>query len=151
MSIQEENDKLSQQLNPQEVGSLARSSHRRKGAAGNCWPEHLQRFQMMTSEEQLRTVCEEAGFVRTVSKGMCCKTGEEVDDGYVNCIASCQEYTFSRSCPDSEAKLSIHKYTQIGLVLDVQVVCQHKVYGIEFQISSTVGDRTNVWVVISRS
>ena len=92
MSIQEENDKLSQQLNPQEVGSLARSSHRTKGAAGNCWPVHLQRFQMMTSEEQLRTLCEEAGFVRTVSKGMCCKTGEEVDDGYVNCIASCREH-----------------------------------------------------------
>ena len=60
---------------------------------------------MMTSEEQLRTVCEEAGFVRTVSKGMCYKTGEDVDDVNVNCIASCREYTLSRTHPDSEAKL----------------------------------------------
>ena len=88
MSTSEQNDKLSQQLNPQVVGSLARSSPRTNGAAGNCWQDLLQRFEMMTSEEQLRTVCEEAGFVRTVSKGMCYKIGEEVDDGYVNCIAS---------------------------------------------------------------
>ena len=106
---------------------------------------------MMTSEEQLRTVCEEAGFVRTVSRGMCYKTGEEVDDGYVTCIASCREYTFSQTYPDSEAKLWIHTYTEIGLVLNVQVICQHNVCGIEMQISSTAGDGTNVWVVISRS
>ena len=151
MSISEENDKLSQQLNPQEVGSLARSSHRTKGATGNCWQDLFQRFHMMTSQEQHHTVCEEAGFVRTVSKEMCYKTGEEVDDVHANFIASCREYTFSRSHPDSEAKRWIHKYTQIGLVGDVQVVCQHKVYVIEFQIYSTAGDNTNVWVVISRS
>ena len=33
------------------------------------------------------------GFVRTVSKGTCCKTGEEVDDGHVNCIAPCRKST----------------------------------------------------------
>ena len=82
MFISQENDKLSQQLNPQEVGSLARSSPRTKGAAGNCWQDLLQRFQMMTSEEHLRSPCEETGFVRTVSRGMCYKTGEDVDDGF---------------------------------------------------------------------
>ena len=82
LSISEENQKLSQQLNPQEVGSLARGSPRTKGAAGNCWREHFKRFEMMTPEEQLRTVSERAGFVRTVSKGMYYKTGEDVDDGF---------------------------------------------------------------------
>ena len=150
-SISEENDKLSQQLNPQEVGSLARSSPRTEGAAGNCWQDLFQGFQMMTSEEQLRTVCEEARFVRTVSKGMCYKIGEEVDDGYVTCIASCREYTFSQTYPDSEAKLWMHKYTEIGPVLNFKVVCQHNVYGIEIQVSSTAGDKTKFWVVKSRS
>ena len=39
----EENEKLSQQLNPQEVGSLAISSPRTQGVAGNCWREHLEK------------------------------------------------------------------------------------------------------------
>ena len=43
VSISEEHDKLSKQLNPQEVGSLARSLPRAQGPAGNCWPGHLQR------------------------------------------------------------------------------------------------------------
>ena len=98
-----------------------------------------------------RATSHQAGFVRTFSKGMCYKTNEEVDDVYVNCIASCREYTFSRTYADSEAKLWIHKYTETGLVLNVQVVCQHNVCGIEIQISSTAGDNTNVRVVISRS
>ena len=37
MSTSEENEQLSQQLDPHEVGSLSRSSHRTQGAAGNCW------------------------------------------------------------------------------------------------------------------
>ena len=109
VSISEENDKLSQQQKPQKVGSLARGSPRTKGATGNCWQEHLQRFQMMMiPEEQLRSECEEAGFVRSVSKGMCYKTGEDVDDGFVNFIASRREYTISRTHSDSEAKLWLH-------------------------------------------
>ena len=43
MFISEGNEKLSQQLNPQEVGSLARSTHRTEGTARNCWREHLAR------------------------------------------------------------------------------------------------------------
>ena len=70
MSTSEENVQLSQQLDPQEVGSLARSSQRTQGATGNCWREHVRRFEMITPEEQLRTVSEGAGFILTVSKGM---------------------------------------------------------------------------------
>ena len=105
----------------------------------------------MTSEQQLRTVCEEAGFLRTVAKGMYCKTGDDVDDGFGNFVESCREHTVSRTHPDSKAKLRIYNYMKIGLVLDVKVICHHNVYWIEIQIPSTVGDRTNVWVVISRS
>ena len=93
MFISEENEHLSQQLDPQEVGFLARSSPRTQGAAGNCCRDHLKRFEMMTPEEQLRTVSERAGFVRTVSKRMYYKTGEDVDDRFGNLIASCREYT----------------------------------------------------------
>ena len=32
---------------------------------------------------------------------------------------------------DSEAKLGIHTYTEIGPVLDVKVICHHTFYGIE--------------------
>ena len=45
----------SYRLDPQEVGSLAWSSPRTHAAAGNCWRQHSQRFEMMTPEEQLRT------------------------------------------------------------------------------------------------
>ena len=43
MSFSEENEQLSQQLNPQEVGSLARSSPRTQGAAGNWCREHFKK------------------------------------------------------------------------------------------------------------
>ena len=95
MSISEENEQLSQQLGAQEVGSFTKSSPRTKGAVGNCWREHLQRFEMLTPEEQLRTVSERAGFIRTVSKGMHHQTGEDVNDGFGNFVASYREYTSS--------------------------------------------------------
>ena len=41
---------------------------------------------------------------------------------------------FSRTHPDSEAKLWIYKYTEIGPVLDVKVICHHNVHGIEIQV-----------------
>ena len=149
VSISEENEHLSQQLDPQEVGSLANSSPRTQGAAGNCWREQLKRFEMMTPEEQLRTVSERAGFIRSVSKGMCHRTGEDADDGFGNLIASCREHILSRTHPDSEAQLWIFKYTEIGFVLDVKINCHHNIHGIEIQIPSTSGDKTKVWVVIS--
>ena len=40
---------------------------------------------------------------------------------------------------------------RIGPVLDVKVLCHHHVHGIEIQIPSTFGDKTKVWVVMSRS
>ena len=40
------------------------------------------------------------------------------------------------------------KYTEIGHVLDVKVICHHKVHGIDIQIPSTSGDTTKVWVVL---
>ena len=78
------------------------------------------------------------------------KTGEDVDDGFGQFIASCREYTSSRIHPDSEAKFSMFKYTEIGLLLDVKVICHHNVHGMKIQIPSSV-DKTKVWVVISRS
>ena len=53
----------------------------RQGVAGNCWHVHLQRFEMMNPDEQLRTVCEEAGFIRSVSEGVYYRTGDDVNDG----------------------------------------------------------------------
>ena len=134
-----ENEQLSQRLDPQEVGSLARSSSRTKGAAGNCWREH---FKKVRNDEQLRTVSERAGFVRSVSKGMYYKTDEDVDDGFGS-FASCRENTFFRTQPASGAKLWIYKYTEIGPVLDVKVICHHNVHGIEIQIS-TSGDNQSL-------
>ena len=81
-SISEENDQLSKQLDPQEVGSLVRNQPKTEGVAGNCWQDHLQRFEMVNQDEQLRTVCEEAGFIRPVSKRMYFRTGEDVIVGF---------------------------------------------------------------------
>ena len=99
----------------------------------------------MTPEEPLRTVSERAGFVRTVSKGMSHKTSEDVDDGFGNFLASCREYIFSRTHPDSDAKLSIYKYTEIGLVLDDKDVCHHNVHGIERSLNTWRQDPKLVW------
>ena len=73
----------------------------------------------MTPEEQLRTLSGGAGFIRTVSKGMYYRIGDDVNDGFGNLIASCREYTLSRTHRDSDAKLWMYKYTEIGPLLDV--------------------------------
>ena len=90
-SISKENDQLSKQLDPQEVGSLARNQPQTPGAAGNCCRDHLQRLEMMNPDEQLQTVCEQAGFIRPVSEGMYYRTGVNVNDRFGNLIASCRE------------------------------------------------------------
>ena len=93
-SVSEENDQHTKQLDPQEVGSLVRNQTESKQTA---------------ADEQLRTVCEEARFTRTVSKGMYYRTGEDVNDGYGNLNASCREYTVPRTHRNSEIKLWIQK------------------------------------------
>ena len=40
----------------------------------------------------------------------------------------------SRTHPDSDEKLWTNKFTEIGLVLDVKVICHHNVHGIKIQI-----------------
>ena len=44
LSISEENEQQSNQLDPQEVGSLVRSQPQAEGVAGNCWRDLLQRW-----------------------------------------------------------------------------------------------------------
>ena len=97
----------------------------------------------MNLDEQLGTVCEEARFKRTVSKGMYYRTGEDVNDS----IASRRECTLSRTHRNSGVKLWIQTYTEIGPVRDVKIICHHGRHGIEIQIPSTSGDNTIVWVV----
>ena len=65
----ENNEQLLQQLDPQEVGSLAKKLTQDKRRRGKLLARTLtKRFEMMFPEGQLRTVSERAGFVRTVSK-----------------------------------------------------------------------------------
>ena len=90
---------------------------------------------MMTSDEQLRTVCEGAAVIRPVSEGMYYRTGEDVNDGFGNLIASCREYTLSRTHRDSEVKLWLQKYTEIEPVRGVKSICHHEGCGFEVQIS----------------
>ena len=105
---------------------------------------------MMKPDEQLRTEFNQAGFIGQVSKGMYYRTGEDVNDGFGNFIPSCREYISSRTHRNSEVKLWIQNYTEIGTVGDVKVTCLHGRHGIEFHIPPTFGDTNKVWVVISR-
>ena len=136
-SISEENDHIKKQLHPREIASLVRNQQRTEGVVGNCWRDHLQRFEMMNFDEKLRTVCEEAGFKRPVFKGMYLRTSEDVSDGFGNLIASCRECSQLRAHQDSVVKLWIHRYTEIGPVRDVKIICRHGRHGIEIQISSS--------------
>ena len=100
------------------------------------------RFEMMFPDGQLRTVSERAGFVRTVSKEMYCTNGEDVDDGLVNFIASCREYTLSRTHLTRTRRLVL-------LLMSASSV-------ITMFMASTFRSRqhletTKIWVVISRS
>ena len=86
----------------------------------------------MTPEEQLRTVSERAGFVRTVSKGMYCKTGEDVDGGFGNLIASQilkQNFGFT----------STQRLVQFSMS---KIICHRNVHGIEIQIPQHLERKT---------
>ena len=74
------------------------------------------RFEMMFPEGQLRTASERAGFVRTVSKEMYCTNREDVDDGLVNFIASCREYTLSRTHLTSTQRLVMLLMSKLSVI-----------------------------------
>ena len=118
MSTSEENEQLSKQLNRQKVGSSAKNSPRIQGDAGNCRREHSKKVRNDVSRRTTsRTLSERAGFVRTVSKEMYCTNGEEcgrwIGESY--CIMPRVHFISDPS----------YKYTEIGHVLDVNVICHH--------------------------
>ena len=151
--LSEEEDQLSTQLNPQENGTLAGNQPKTKGASGNCWRDHSQRSELMNPDEQLRTVCEGAGFMRPVSEGMYCRIGEDVTDGFGNLIATCREHTHTHYPGLIEIlKLNFGFRIIPRLVQFVmsKIICHNGRHGIEIQIPSSSGENTNVWVAISR-
>ena len=85
----------------------------------------------------MQRVFSEAGFIRPVSKGMYHRTSEDVSDGFGHLIASCRECSQLRAPQDSVVKLWIHRYTEIGPVRDVKIICRNGRHGIEIQISSS--------------
>ena len=60
---------------------------------------------MLDLDEQLQTIFESAGFMRSVSVGMYYRTGDDVNDGFGNLTASCREWTLLRAHQDSVVKL----------------------------------------------
>ena len=70
-------------------------------------------------------------------------------DGFEGSTRACREFSLSRDDPESEVKLWIHGRTRIGPVLQVKTTCYLDIYGVEIQISSTSGDGSKSWVVIS--
>ena len=149
-STSEEIDQISKQLDPQEVGSLVWNQPMTEEAAGNCWRDHLQRFEMMNLDEQFHTVREEAGSKRPVSKGMYYTQNRGRERWIWKFHRIMHRYTRPRTHRDSEIKLWVTKNTEIGPVRGVKIICHHGRHGIEIQIPSTSGVNTNVWVVISR-
>ena len=110
----------------------------------------VQRFKLLDTDGQFRTIYESAGFIRLVYVGMYCRTSDDVNDGFGNLTASCREFSLPRAHQNSVVKLWIQKHAEIGPVLDVKTFCHLDKQGIEIQIPSTFGDNTNVWVVICR-
>ena len=79
------------------------------------------------------------------------RTEEDVNDGYGNFIVSCREYTLLQTQRNSEIKLWKQKFSEIGSVLLVDIICHPEVHpGLGIQVTTTLGDNTNVWTVISR-
>ena len=100
----------------------------------------------MNLDERLRTVCEETGSIsiKPVCKGTHFGTNADVKDRLGNLSASSREHTQRRTHRNSEVKLWIQRYTEIGPVRDAQIICHHGRHGIEIQNSSTSGYDTNV-------
>ena len=109
---------------------------------------------MMIPERQLRTVCEESRIgPHRFGRIALHKTGAMMwakDLRFF--VASCREYTLSRTHPDSEARTLDTQITQRRVLFVVSKVSVNTIFmDIEIQIPSTAGDKTNVCVVISGS
>ena len=80
------------------VGSMVRKQPQTERFARNCWRDHLQRFEMMNSDEQLRTVCDGRCRIHNTSLGRnFYKVGDDVNGGLGKLITSCREYILSRT------------------------------------------------------
>ena len=114
-----------------EESSLVQHPTRTEGAAGNSWPDHLQRFKGLDPEAQVRRIYESAGLMRRVSVKMRYRTIEHVKDGFGNRTGSCREYTLPREDQNSGVELWIEGNTEIGPVFEVRRFCHLHVCGIE--------------------
>ena len=143
----------SKQLDPQEVGSLLRNQPKTEGVAGNCWHDHLQRFEMMsgwrTSHRLWRSRIPKNSLRRNVLQN---RWGREWWIWKIH--RTVQRNTRHLGLIEilrSNFVYRIFFKKKIGPVLDVNIICHLEAHpGLEIQIRCTSGDNTNVWVVISK-
>ena len=94
-SISKVKDQWSKQVNPQEINwFLGTKPNEDRGCR---WRDHLQQFKMLDPDEQFRTICESAGFIRPVSVGMYYRTSDDMTNGFGNLTASRQR-VYTTSC-----------------------------------------------------
>ena len=104
----------------------------------------LQDIGSLTPTIQCKRVCEEAGIYHREKKDMHYKTIPDVDDGFVETIPMCREYTHLRSDGKSMCFAVIPGETVIGPVIDARVMKLVDKYGIEIEIPSPTR-QSNFW------
>ena len=85
-------------------------------ARGSSAQERNELIANLPEAARLATVCEDAGFVRTVSQGQCCMTGPQLDDLGTRV---CREYAHLRDHLAAYPKGSIGVNTLFGPALEV--------------------------------
>ena len=90
----------------------------------------------------MATVCDDAGFVRTVSVGQFFMTRSELDRNTFGNSSVCREYRHSRDHPAAYTKGSIGVNTRFGRALEVIATKMHDMVRVDVNIDAMVRDGT---------
>ena len=92
-----------------------------------------ERIRILPESARLATECEDAGFVRTVSKGQYFKAGPEID--WFDNSSVCREHTHPQDHLAAYTKVSIGVNTRFGPALKVMATKMHGMYGMRSKLT----------------
>ena len=118
-------------------------------AQENLLQKHKERVEKLPQPDQLKKICTDAGFLKTVEVGQYFMT-KYTDEllQFAESVA-CREYTLPRDEKSSDPKGWIRGNTQIGPMLEVTTSYLQGKHGVEIRIESVNKDNSHSWVRIS--
>ena len=111
--------------------------------------KHKERVENLPQPDQLRKICNDAGFLKTVEVGQHFRTKHTDEFLQLAGPVTCREYTLPRGDKSTDPKGWIQGYTEIGPVLEVATSYLQFYHRVEIRIGSMNKDNSHSSVRIS--